>query len=75
MLAQELHLVGEDAAVGEDQELGTSSQPKRQILRNAAHDNVAQIIEIESQYLSALNDEAKALSLISEEEYHGGGDD
>ncbi len=59
---------------GEQQELGTSKQPKRQILRNAAHDNIAQIVEIESQYLSALEDEAKALRLISEEEY-GGGDD
>lgn len=60
---------------GEQQELGTSKQPKRQILRNSAHDNIAKIIEIESQYLSALEDEAKALSLISEEEYSGGGED
>ena len=60
---------------GEDQELGTSSQPRRQILRNAAHDNIAQIVEIESKYLSALEDEAKAMSLISEEEYSGGGED
>lgn len=60
---------------GEQQELGTSSQPKRQILRNSAHDNIAQIIEIESKYLSALEDEAAALSLISEEEYTGGGED
>lgn len=60
---------------GEQQELGTSKQPKRQILRNAAHDNIAQIVEIESQYLSALEDEAKALRLISEEEYTGGGED
>lgn len=59
---------------GEHQELGTSKQPKRQILRNAAHNNIAQIIEIESQYLSALEDEAKALRLISEEEYSGGDD-
>lgn len=59
---------------GEQQELGTSKQPKRQILRNAAHDNIAQIVEIESQYLSALEDEAKALRLISEEEYSGGDD-
>lgn len=59
---------------GEQQELGTSKQPKRSILRNAAHDNIAQIIEIESQYLSALEDEAKALRLISEEEYSGGED-
>lgn len=67
--------VTHDTWYGEDQELGTSSQPKRQILRNAANDNIAQIIEIESQYLSALEDEAKALSLISEEEYTGGGED
>lgn len=60
---------------GEQQELGTSKQPKRQILRNAAHNNIAQIVEIESKYLSALEDEAKALRLISEEEYTGGGDD
>ena len=60
---------------GEQQELGTSGQPKRQILRNAAHDNIAQIIEIESKYLSALEDEAEALRLISEEEYTGGGEE
>ena len=60
---------------GVEQELGTSNQPKRQILRNSVHDNIAQIIEIESKYLSALEDEAKALSLISDEEYKGGGED
>lgn len=60
---------------GVEQELGTSNQPKRQILRNSAHDNIAQIIEIESKYLSALEDEASALRLISEEEYKGGGED
>ena len=59
---------------GEQQELGTSNQPKRQILRSSAHDNIAQIIEIESKYLSALEDEAEALRLISEEEYSGGDD-
>lgn len=60
---------------GEQQELGTSSQPKRQILRNAAHDNIAKIVEIESKYLSAMEDEARALALINEAEYSGGGDD
>ena len=60
---------------GVEQELGTSNQPKRQILRNSAYDNIAQIIEIESKYLSALEDEAEALRLISEEEYKGGGED
>lgn len=60
---------------GEQQELGSSKQPKRGILRNAAHDNIAKIIEIESKYLSALEDEAQALSLIDEGEYKGGADD
>lgn len=67
--------VTDDTWYGVEQELGTSKQPRRQILRNSAHDNIAQIIEIESKYLSALEEEAKALRLISEEEYKGGGDD
>lgn len=60
---------------GEQQELGTSKQPKRQILRNSVYNNIPQIVEIQSRYLSALEDEAKALRLISEEEYTGGGED
>lgn len=60
---------------GAEQEMGTSNQPRRQILRKSAHENIAKIIEIESKYLSALEDEAAALSLISEEEYSGGGED
>lgn len=60
---------------GVEQELGSSKQPKRAILRNSAHDNIAKIVEIESKYLSALESEARALSLISEGEYKGGADD
>lgn len=60
---------------GTQQELGDSKMPKHGILRNAAHDNIAKIIEIESKYLSALQDEASALSLIDEGEYKGGADD
>ena len=67
--------VTHDTWYGVEQELGTSNQPKRQILKKSAQENVAKIIEIESQYLSALEDEARALRLISEEEYKGGGDD
>lgn len=67
--------VKHDTWYGAEQELGTSNQPKRQILRNSAHDNIATIIEIESQYLSALEDEAAALRLISDKEYSGGGED
>lgn len=66
--------VTHDTWYGVDQEMGTSNQPKRSILKNAAHQNIAKIIEIESKYLSALEDEARALSLINEGEYSGGGD-
>lgn len=60
---------------GTAQELGTSKMPKLGILRNTTNDNIPEIIKIESQYLSALEDEAKALSLIDEDEYEGGAND
>lgn len=60
---------------GTEQELGTSNQPKRGILRNSVYGNIPQIVEIESKYLSALEDEAAALALIDEEEQMGGADD
>ena len=61
---------------GTQQELGERNQPRRGILRGVVNSNIAQIVEIESQYLSALSDEAAALRLIeSEEDYQGGGDD
>ena len=44
-------------------------------MSNTVHDNVAEIVKIESQYLSALESEARALELISEEEYQGGGEE
>ena len=66
--------VTDDTWYGVQQELGTSKQPKRQILKKSAQENIAQIIEIESKYLSALEDEAKALQLVNESEYSGGGD-
>ena len=64
-----------DTWYGIKQELGTSKMPKLGILRNTTYDNIAEIVKIESQYLSALEDEAKALSLIDEDEYQGGADD
>lgn len=57
------------------QELGTSKQPKEALLTHAVQDNIAQIREIESQYLSYLEDEVKALSKINEEDYEGGGEE
>ena len=67
--------VTHDTWYGVDQELGSSSQPKRQILGNSAKQNLAKIVEIESKYLSAMEDEARALSLIDEGEYKGGADE
>ncbi len=58
-----------------DYELGSSRSPRRGIMKDTATANVAQIVEIESKYLSALEDEAKALSLIEEGEHSGGGDE
>ena len=64
-----------NAFYGGFQELGSSKTTKLGLLTHAVQDNIATIIEIESQYLSALEDEAKALSLIDEGEYEGGADE
>jgi hypothetical protein len=64
-----------NAFYGGYQELGTHKQTKHGLLTHAVQDNIAKIVEIESQYLSALEDEAKALSLIGEEEYEGNADE
>lgn len=57
------------------QEFGTSKTPKLGLLTKSIQDNIAEIIKIESQYLSALEDEAKALSLINESDYEGDADE
>ena len=67
--------VTHDTWYGVEQEMGSSKQPRRQILKKSAQENISIIAAIESQYLSAMEDEAKALSLIDEGEYKGGGDD
>ena len=59
---------------GYEQEFGTSGIPKLGLLRNAVEGNIAQIVEIESKYLSALEDEAAALALINEGEYEDDGE-
>lgn len=56
-----------DGFYGLFQELGTSKTPKQGFLTHAVEDNVATIIEIESKYLSALEDEAMALKMIDSE--------
>ena len=50
-----------------DQELGTKNQPKRSIIRDTVFENIDEIRKIEGQYLSAIEDENKALALIDEE--------
>lgn len=52
------------------QEFGSSRTQKMGILTNTVEDNIATIVEIESKYLSGLEDEARALALIdSEDDY------
>lgn len=53
---------------GVEQELGTSNQPKRGILKNTVMENLDEIRRIQGQYLSAISDDNKVKGLISEEE-------
>lgn len=67
---------GAESAWWADQsELGTGNQPKRGFLRAAVYDNIATIRQIESQYLSAIEDEAGAGAMVDEEENDPGADD
>ena len=59
------------------QEFGTSTGnvPKLGLLTHAAQDNVAEIIRIESAYLSGLSDEASRIEgMIDENDYEGDAD-
>ncbi|MGL5085314.1 MAG: HK97-gp10 family putative phage morphogenesis protein [Clostridium sp.] len=62
------------AFYGAFQEFGSSKTKKVGLLQKTVNENIAKIIEIESKYLSGLEDEAKALALIDEKEYEGGAD-
>lgn len=54
------------------QECGSSKTPRYGLLRHAVEDNVAEIIKIESQYLSGLEGEASALAAqINESDMEG----
>jgi len=63
-----------NAFYGGFQEKGSSKTPALGLLTKVAQNNIATIVEIESQYLSALESEAAALAKINEEEYEGGSD-
>jgi len=56
------------------QELGTANIPKQAALYTSVAENIPMIIKIQSQYLSGLEDEAKALSMIDESEEVGDGE-
>src|SRR5690625_3812780 len=60
-----------DSWYGARSELGTSNQPKRNILRSTVYDNIDQIRIIQGQYLSAIQDKNKALGLVDEGEATG----
>ena len=64
-----------NAFYGGFQELGSSKTERLGLLSSAVQDNIEDIVKIESQYLSALEDEAEALSLISDDDYEGNGDE
>jgi len=57
-----------DTWYGAHQELGTKNQPKRSVLRDTVYENIAEIRDIQAQYLSAIGDENKAVKLIDDSE-------
>lgn len=56
------------------QEFGSSKTPKLGLLTDTVESNISTIVEIESKYLSGLEDEAKALSMINEKDYEDDGE-
>jgi hypothetical protein len=68
--------VKHDSWYGTDQELGTDGMPKKAFIRNTVYDHIAEIVEIESKYLSGLEDDARALAEAeaSEDDYEGSGE-
>ncbi|WP_423408022.1 HK97-gp10 family putative phage morphogenesis protein [Heyndrickxia sp. MSNUG] len=53
---------------GTEQELGTSNQPKRSIIRSTVYDNIADIRIIAGKYIKEIENENRAMGLINEEE-------
>jgi len=68
-IQQELGSVGKGGAKTKGGKVNfTRTVPKKGIMRNTVYKNIPKIIEIQSQYLSALNDMAKALLMAQESE-------
>lgn len=66
---------GQKGFYGLSEEFGNSKTPRYGLLTKATEGNIAEIIKIESQYLSNLSDEAERLErLINEQEMEGDAD-
>lgn len=63
-----------DSWYGVLQEFGTKTMKQLGILRNIAYNNIDEIRRIEGKYLSAIEDENRAKSLIDEDEEVGDSD-
>jgi hypothetical protein len=63
--------VKHDAWYGVNQELGTKGMPKKGVIRETTFKHIDDIRRIEGQYLSAIEDENRALGLIDEDEEVG----
>lgn len=57
-----------DTWYGTRQELGTHNMPKHGVMYETVKENIDKIREIQSQYLSALNNEADAVALAEKSE-------
>ena len=63
--------VKHDSWYGVNQELGTKGMPKKGVIRETTFKHIDDIRRIEGPYLSAIEDENKALGLIDEDEEVG----
>ena len=63
-----------DSWYGARSELGTHGSPARNILRETVFENIDEIRRIQGQYLSAIEDENRALGLLDEDEQTGNED-
>ncbi|TYS68659.1 hypothetical protein FZC76_06850 [Sutcliffiella horikoshii] len=61
-----------DTWYGSRGELGEHGSPKRGLLRTTVYENINEIRRIQAQYLSAIEDENRALGLIDENEHKSG---
>lgn len=53
---------------GADQELGTKNQPKRALIRDTTYENINEIRILQGKYLSAIENENRAIGLIDEDD-------